>query len=58
MLRMPPQASSAVAMRHRRNGWVVTGTSEATWAQYSNSSRGAVFDARSSKETGYGPSRL
>ena len=39
---MPPQASSpARSIRQRSSGWVATGSSDASWPQYSNSRRGA-----------------
>ena len=43
----PHAASAALPMRQRSNGWICTGTSDASCAQYSNSRRGAWLDARS-----------
>ena len=55
---MLPQASSrARRMRQRSNGCVSTGSSEASWPQYSNSRRGAYQAALSTSSSGYGPSR-
>ena len=46
---MPPHASSAArAMRQRSSGCSATGSSDASWPQYSNSRRGARCAARSS----------
>ena len=54
--RMPPHASSAArAMRQRRSGCSATGSSDASWPQYSNSRRGARWAARSSSAVSYGP---
>jgi len=56
---MPPHASvCASSIRQRSNGYVSTGSRLAMWPQYSNSSRGARYAARSTRDTGYGPTRL
>jgi hypothetical protein len=59
MRRIPPHASvRAAAIRQRSAGCSATGMSEASWPQYSNSSRGAWEAARSSTSVPYGPSLL
>jgi hypothetical protein len=51
--RMLPQASSwARCMRQRSKGWVATGSSDASWPQYSNSRRGAYQAALSTSSSG------
>ena len=51
--RIPPQASSpARSIRQRSSGCSSTGSSEASWPQYSNSRRGARCESRSSSSCG------
>ncbi len=60
--RIDPHASASTsAIRQRNNGWLSTGISEASWAQYSTSrrfGRGVSWPAmRSSSIRSYGPRR-